>query len=59
MQHACIWLENLKGMDHFEVMGVNDGRIALEWILEKYGGNVWTGLIWVRIGNSGGFLLPR
>jgi hypothetical protein len=52
-------LENLKGMDHFEVMGVNDGRIALEWILEKYGGNVWTGLIWVRIGNSGGFLLPR
>jgi hypothetical protein len=26
------WLENLKGRDHFEVIGV-DERIILEWIL--------------------------
>jgi uncharacterized membrane protein YjdF len=33
-----------------------DGRIILEWILRKYDGKVWTGFIWLRIGNSGGFL---
>jgi hypothetical protein len=30
--------------------------IILEWILGKYGGRVWTGYIWLRIGNSGGLL---
>jgi hypothetical protein len=29
-----IWLENLKGRDHLEDLGV-DGRIILEWILGK------------------------
>jgi hypothetical protein len=29
-------------------------RIILRWILEGYSGEVWTGLIWVRIGISGG-----
>jgi len=28
-------------------------RIMLDWILEKYGGKVWTGSIWIRIGISG------
>jgi hypothetical protein len=28
------WMENLKGRDHTEDLGV-DGRIILEWILEK------------------------
>jgi hypothetical protein len=28
-----------------------DGKI-LEWILGKYGGRVWTGCIWFRIGTS-------
>jgi len=28
------WLENLKGRDNSEDLGV-DGRIILEWILEK------------------------
>jgi hypothetical protein len=31
-------------------------RITLEWILVRYDGMVWTGLIWLRIGTSGGFL---
>jgi len=29
-----------------------DGRIILEWFLGKYGGKVWTGCIWLRIGTS-------
>jgi hypothetical protein len=29
-------------------------RTILEWILEGYDGMVWTGLIWLRIGTSGG-----
>jgi hypothetical protein len=34
------WLENLKGREHSEDLGV-DGRIN-EWIVEKQGGEVWT-----------------
>jgi hypothetical protein len=30
------------------------GRIILEWMLERLDGVVWTGLIWLRIGTSGG-----
>jgi hypothetical protein len=31
-------------------------EIVLGFILEKYGGNLWTTFIWLRIGTSGGFL---
>jgi hypothetical protein len=30
--------------------------IILKWILEKLGGNVWTGFNWHRIASGGGFL---
>jgi hypothetical protein len=33
-----------------------DGRILLKWILEKYDGNLWTGLIWLRIRTNGRLL---
>jgi len=46
--HTVFWLENLKGRDHSEDLGV-DGRVILEWISEKYGGKVWTGFMWFRI----------
>jgi hypothetical protein len=48
-------LENLKGRDHSEDLGV-DGKITLEWILGKYSGKVWTGFIWLSIGTSGKLL---
>jgi hypothetical protein len=37
-------------------LGKPRGRweIKLRWTLEKYGGMVWTGFIWLRIGASGG-----
>jgi hypothetical protein len=53
--HTKFWLENLKGMDHAEDIGV-DGKITLERILEKYVRKVWTGCIWLRIGTSGRLL---
>jgi hypothetical protein len=28
----------------------------LKWILERYDEIIWTGLIWLRIGTSGGLL---
>jgi hypothetical protein len=31
-------------------------RIILEWILVKYGGEVWVGFIWLRIRTSGELL---
>jgi hypothetical protein len=33
-----------------------DERITLEWMIWNLGGKVWTGLIWLRIGTSGGLL---
>jgi hypothetical protein len=47
--HTKFWLTNLEGRDHVEDLGIA-GRIILEWILGNYGGKVWTGFIWHRIG---------
>jgi hypothetical protein len=44
---------NLKGRDHSEDLEV-DGKIILKWVLGKYSGKVWTGLIRLRIGTRGG-----
>jgi hypothetical protein len=38
-------LENLKGRDHSEDIGV-DGRIMLEWILPEIG---WEGVDWIHL----------
>jgi hypothetical protein len=29
-------------------------RITVKQVLQKYDGRVWSGLIWMRIGKSGG-----
>jgi hypothetical protein len=42
----------LKGKDHLKDLYV-DGKIILEWILEKEDGKVWSGLNWLWIENSG------
>jgi len=33
-----------------------DWKIILRWILRKWDAGAWIGLIWRRIGTSGGFL---
>jgi hypothetical protein len=53
--HTQVLFENLKGRNHLEDLGFNEG-IILKWILGKYGGKVWIGFIWLRIGTSGGLL---
>jgi hypothetical protein len=50
-----VWLESLKGRDNSEDVGV-DGRIILKWALRTYVGMVWSGFIWLRIGNDGELL---
>jgi hypothetical protein len=54
-KYAKFWSENLKGRDYLENLGI-DGRITSELILEKQGGELWTGFIWLKIGTSGGIL---
>jgi hypothetical protein len=51
--HVGFWWESQKEIDHYEDIDVG-GRIILEWILERLDGVVWTGLVWLRIGTSGG-----
>jgi hypothetical protein len=40
---------------HLEDPGM-DGRITLRWIFNKWDGEVWTGLIWLRIVSGGSIL---
>jgi predicted choloylglycine hydrolase len=49
--HTGYWWESQKERDQF--MG---GWIILKWILEKCDRVVQTGVIWLRIGTSGGLL---
>ena len=46
---------NVRERDHLEDLGV-DGKIILRWIFRKWDVEVWTGLIWLRIGTGGGHL---
>jgi hypothetical protein len=36
-----------------------DGRIILKWFFKKWGGEAWTGLLWLMIGTDGGRLSMR
>jgi hypothetical protein len=44
-----------KERDHWEDQDVG-GWTILKWILERWGGMVGIGSIWLRIGTSGGLL---
>jgi len=52
---TIFWLENLKGRDQLEELGVH-GKIILELILGKSGGKLWTGFTCLRIESGGGLL---
>jgi hypothetical protein len=47
--------KKLKGEGHSEDIGL-DGKIILEWILEKQGGKLWTRFTWPRVGTTGELL---
>jgi hypothetical protein len=49
------WGGNMREKDHLKHIGV-DGRIILKWIFKMSDGEVWTGLIWLRIGTCGRLL---
>jgi hypothetical protein len=53
LSHIGYWWESQKERDHWEDQDVG-GLTILKWILERYDGMVWIGLIWLRIGTSGG-----
>jgi hypothetical protein len=44
--HIGFWWESQKERDHYEGLDVG-GRTPLRWILKKYDGVLWTGLIWL------------
>jgi hypothetical protein len=52
--HIGYWWESQKERDHQE--DKDAGGWISEWILERYDGVIWTGLIWLRVGTSGGLL---
>jgi hypothetical protein len=41
--------------NHLEDSGIN-GIMISEWIIKRWEGGAWTGLMWLRIGNGGGLL---
>jgi hypothetical protein len=56
-RNACRILvgKSLKERDHWEDQDVG-GWTILIWILERKGGMVWSGLIWLRILTAGRLL---
>jgi hypothetical protein len=50
-----ILVGKFEGKYHSEDLGI-DGKIILECTLGKWGGRVWIGSIWLRIGTSDGVL---
>jgi hypothetical protein len=54
---TCIqdFVEKREGRRPFEHLGV-DCKIILKWVLGKWGRDMWTGFIWLRIGTSRGLL---
>jgi hypothetical protein len=55
IMHIEFWWESQKERDHWEDQDVG-GWAILKWILERQDGMEWSGLIWLRIGTSGGLL---
>jgi hypothetical protein len=53
--HIGYWWESQKDRDLWEDQDIG-GWSILKWILERRDGMVWIGLIWLRIGTSGGLL---
>ena len=49
------WRGVLRERDHLEDPDIDDS-IILKWILKRCDVDVWTGLIWLRIGTGGGRL---
>jgi hypothetical protein len=49
--HIGYWWESQKERNHYENQDIG-GWIILKWILERWDGVVWSGLIRLRIGTS-------
>jgi hypothetical protein len=50
-----VFSEKVRERDHYDDQDIS-WWIILRWILERYNGVVWNGLVWLRIGTRGGFL---
>jgi hypothetical protein len=46
---------NLSKRHHFQDTGL-DGRVVITWMLKKWDGGSWTGLIWLRKGTGSALL---
>jgi hypothetical protein len=52
--YTIFWFENMKGRDHLEDLGVDEEMS--EWFLGNLSGKLWTEIMRLRIGTSGGLL---
>jgi hypothetical protein len=50
--HTGFWWQDLRERGKFEDLGIN-GRKILKWIVKKWDGEAWIGLLWLRTGTGG------
>ena len=46
-----VWWGVLKEIGHLEDLGLS-GRITLNWVFKTWDREIWSGLIWLRIGTG-------
>jgi hypothetical protein len=57
-KNTGFWCEDLKEREHLEEPSIG-GIIMVTWVIKKYNGRAFNGLIWLKMGTSSGLLSTR
>jgi hypothetical protein len=56
LKEARTWVDPVGTGPELRSIDMRFGTSNIRWILERWDGELWTGLVWLRTGTSGGLL---